>query len=35
MRRLLRELASSGDVKGDITTLEDFSVIAKLKEDEQ
>jgi acetyl-CoA synthetase len=34
MRRLLRELASSGDVKGDITTLEDFSVIAKLKEDE-
>ena len=35
MRRLLRELASSGDVKGDITTLEDFTVIAKLKEDEQ
>jgi acetyl-CoA synthetase len=34
MRRLLRELASSGDVKGDMTTLEDFSVIAKLKEDE-
>jgi acetyl-CoA synthetase len=34
MRRLLRELASSGDVKGDITTLEDFSVIAKLKEEE-
>jgi acetyl-CoA synthetase len=35
MRRLLRELAASGDVKGDMTTLEDFSVIAKLKEDEQ
>lgn len=35
MRRLLRELASGGDVKGDTTTLEDFSVIAKLKEDEQ
>ncbi len=34
MRRLLRELATSGDVKGDTTTLEDFSVIAKLKEDE-
>ena len=34
MRRLLRELATSGDVKGDVTTLEDFSVIAKLKEDE-
>lgn len=34
MRRLLRELASSGDVKGDITTLEDFAVIAKLKEEE-
>ena len=34
MRRLLRELASSGDVKGDITTLEDFSVISKLKEEE-
>jgi acetyl-CoA synthetase len=34
MRRLLRELASSGDVKGDITTLEDFNVIAKLKEEE-
>ncbi len=34
MRRLLRELASSGDVKGDITTLEDFGVIASLKEEE-
>jgi acetyl-CoA synthetase len=34
MRRLLRELASSGDVKGDITTLEDFAVISKLKEEE-
>ncbi len=34
MRRLLRELASSGDVKGDMTTLEDFSVIARLKEEE-
>ncbi|HKP11367.1 MAG TPA: acetate--CoA ligase [Blastocatellia bacterium] len=34
MRRLLRELASSGDVRGDVTTLEDFSVISKLKEEE-
>src|SRR3989441_5328494 len=35
MRRLLRELATSGDVQGDTTTLEDFSVIAKLKESEE
>ena len=34
MRRLLRELATNGDVKGDVTTLEDLSVIAKLREDE-
>jgi acetyl-CoA synthetase len=35
MRRLLRELASSGEVKGDITTLEDFSAIALLREVEE
>ncbi len=35
MRRLLRELASSGEVKGDMTTLEDFGVIAKLKEQDE
>jgi acetyl-CoA synthetase len=35
MRRLLRELATNGDVKGDTTTLEDFSVIAKLKDSEE
>jgi acetyl-CoA synthetase len=35
MRRLLRELASTGEVKGDVTTLEDFSVIAKLREGEE
>jgi acetyl-CoA synthetase len=35
MRRLLRELASGSEVKGDMTTLEDFSVIAKLKETEE
>ena len=35
MRRLLRELATNGEVKGDITTLEDFSVIARLKEHDE
>ena len=35
MRRLLRELASSGSVHGDVTTLEDFSVLEKLREDEE
>ena len=35
MRRLLKELATGGEVKGDTTTLEDFTVIAKLKEQEE
>jgi acetyl-CoA synthetase len=35
MRRLLRELATTGEVKGDTTTLEDFAVIAKLREGEE
>src|SRR5579863_7670394 len=35
MRRLLRELATSGEVKGDTTTLEDFNVISKLTESEE
>jgi acetyl-CoA synthetase len=35
MRRLLRELATSGEVKGDTTTLEDFGVIARLKEQDE
>lgn len=35
MRRLLKELAAGGEVKGDTTTLEDFNVIAKLKETEE
>jgi acetyl-CoA synthetase len=35
MRRLLRELATSGEVKGDITTLEDFAVINKLKDSDE
>ena len=34
MRRLLRELATNGEVKGDTTTLEDFSVLAKLSSDD-
>ncbi|HEU5451744.1 MAG TPA: acetate--CoA ligase [Terriglobales bacterium] len=35
MRRLLRELATSGEVKGDVTTLEDLGVIAKLREEDE
>ncbi len=35
MRRLLRELATTGEVKGDTTTLEDFGVLAKLREGEE
>jgi acetyl-CoA synthetase len=31
MRRLLKEVAAGGDVKGDTTTLEDFAVLARLK----
>ncbi len=34
MRRLLRELATSGEIKGDTTTLEDIMVVARLKETE-
>lgn len=35
MRRLLRELASNGTVAGDVTTLEDLSVIESLRQDEE
>jgi acetyl-CoA synthetase len=35
MRRLLRELAATGEVKGDTTTLEDFTVLAKLRDTEE
>ncbi len=35
MRRLLREIASGGTVAGDVTTLEDLSVLEKLREDEE
>ena len=34
MRRLLRELATKGRVEGDTTTLEDFTTIARLRDDE-
>ena len=35
MRRLLKEIASGAKVSGDTTTLEDFSVLAKLAEPEE
>ncbi|HEY5885674.1 MAG TPA: acetate--CoA ligase [Pyrinomonadaceae bacterium] len=35
MRRLLREIATSGTVAGDVTTLEDFSVLDKLRAEEE
>jgi acetyl-CoA synthetase len=35
MRRLLKEIASGAAVTGDTTTLEDFSVLAKLSESEE
>jgi acetyl-CoA synthetase len=35
MRRLLRELATTGTVTGDTTTLEDFAVLAKLRESDE
>jgi acetyl-CoA synthetase len=35
MRRLLREIAAGGEVKGDTSTLEDFSVLANLRDDEE
>ena len=34
MRRILKEIAAGGVVKGDTTTLEDFSVVAALQSDE-
>ncbi len=35
MRRLLREIASGSEVRGDVTTLEDLSILAKLREEEE
>ena len=34
MRRLLKQIAAGTDIKGDTTTLEDFSVLARLSQDE-
>ena len=35
MRRLLKEVAAGGAVTGDTTTLEDFSVLSKLRNTEE
>ncbi|MBC7898554.1 MAG: acetate--CoA ligase [Saprospiraceae bacterium] len=35
MRRLLREIASGSQIAGDVTTLEDLSVLEKLRQDEE
>src|SRR6202020_299561 len=35
MRRLLKEIASGGETKGDTTTLEDLGVLAKLRATEE
>jgi acetyl-CoA synthetase len=35
MRRLLREIATGGAVAGDVTTLEDFSILEKLRAEEE
>jgi acetyl-CoA synthetase len=35
MRRLLREIASGNAIAGDVTTLEDLSVLEKLRQDEE
>jgi acetyl-CoA synthetase len=34
MRRILKEIAGGGEVRGDTTTLEDFSVVATLQQEE-
>ena len=35
MRRLLRDIAAGAQTVGDTTTLEDLSVLAKLREEEE
>jgi len=35
MRRLLREIAGGGQIVGDVTTLEDVSILEKLRSDEE
>ena len=34
MRRILKDIAAGGEVKGDTSTLEDFAVIAALQSEE-
>jgi acetyl-CoA synthetase len=34
MRRLLREVAAGGEITGDVTTLEDFNTVAKLRDEQ-
>ena len=34
MRRLLKQIASGAEIRGDTTTLEDFTVLAKLSAEE-
>ena len=35
MRRLLRDIAAGRESAGDTSTLDDFSVLAKLRDDEE
>ena len=35
MRRLLKQIATGGEIKGDTTTLEDFSVVARLSQSDE
>jgi acetyl-CoA synthetase len=35
MRRLLRDIASGKEQTGDTTTLEDYTILAKLRSDEE
>jgi acetyl-CoA synthetase len=35
MRRLLKQIAAGGEIKGDTTTLEDFNVLARLSQTEE
>jgi len=35
MRRLLRDIAAGKETAGDTSTLEDYSVLAKLREEEE
>jgi acetyl-CoA synthetase len=34
MRRLLKDIAAGREMQGDTSTLEDFSVVAKLRDEE-